>query len=33
MAELRMKAADVATPVEAGTSELEVGVTVSFAID
>jgi len=34
MAELRMKAAaDVATPVEAGTSELEIGVTVGFAID
>ncbi len=33
MAEMRMKmAADVATPVEAGTSELEVGVTVTFAI-
>jgi len=33
MAELRMKAAaDVATPVEAGTNELEVGVTVAFAI-
>ena len=34
MAELRMKAAaDVATPVEAGTGELEIGVTVSFAIE
>jgi uncharacterized protein YggE len=34
MAEMRMKAAaDVATPVEAGSSELEIGVTVSFAID
>jgi uncharacterized protein YggE len=34
MAELRMKAAaDVATPVEAGTSELQIGITVSFAID
>lgn len=33
MAELRMKAAaDVATPVEAGTSELSIAVTVTFAI-
>jgi uncharacterized protein YggE len=34
MGELRMKAmADTGTPVEAGTNELEVGLTVSFAID
>ena len=33
MAELRMKAmADTATPVEAGTSEIEVSVSVTFAI-
>ena len=33
MEAMRMKAAaDVATPVEAGTDELEVTVTVSFAI-
>jgi uncharacterized protein len=33
MAEMRMKAmADVATPVEAGTNELEIAVTVTFAI-
>ncbi|MBA2720172.1 MAG: SIMPL domain-containing protein [Chloroflexi bacterium] len=33
MAEMRMKAMDgAATPVEAGTNELEVGVTVTFAI-
>lgn len=33
MAEMRMKAAaDIATPVEAGTNELEIGVTVSFEI-
>ena len=34
MAELRMASvADVATPVEAGTDELSVAVTVTFAID
>lgn len=32
MAEMRMKAADASTPVEAGTNELEVGVSVTFAI-
>ena len=33
MAEMRMKAMDAAsTPVEAGTNELEIGVTVTFAI-
>jgi uncharacterized protein YggE len=31
LAEVRMKA-DAATPIEAGTSELAVGVTVTFAI-
>jgi uncharacterized protein len=34
MAEARMKlAADVSTPVEAGTNDLEIGLTVTFAID
>lgn len=34
MAEMRMKAtSDASTPVEAGTNELEVGVSVTFAID
>jgi uncharacterized protein YggE len=33
VAEFRMKAAaDAATPVEAGTSELTISVTVTFAI-
>jgi uncharacterized protein YggE len=32
MAELQMKSADVATPVEAGTDELSVTVTVTYAI-
>ena len=33
LAEMQLKAADVATPVEGGASDLDVSVTVSFDID